>query len=831
MDLQFFSAVEKSTTVLTASHRLSRWLLDGYSEYQRDKGRPVWRTPRILPLDQWLEQAWHGWMVQANDGQSILLNSVQEAALWESIIQESVEGRSLLRIPETAWMAMEAWALLLAYRLPFTREVFSVSDDCEAFFGWAREFDQRRQANGWIEAARLGDVIADLIRGGRIDRPFPVVFAGFDELTPQQEDLLDALCGSLHIPTVREEVNPRAVAFRDSSEEIAQAAGWARRRLQANGSAKIGVVIPSIDAERSKLQRAFEAAVPGAFHISKGPALSARPIVHAALLLLELTAGEVEVERMGMILRSPYRKGAEEERSRRALVDADLRKQGRSPVSIAVVGARFEKEIRRLPAEQAPSDWSRTFALFLKQLGWPGDRPPNSEDHQALEKWKKLLSDFASLDIVAARLDRAAALGRLVSMAAGEPFQPEDEGAPVQIAGLLEASGLRFDHLWVLGLHDEQMPPPAQPNPFLPLGLQRDRGLPHATASRELEFQRKLLARLAASAPEVVFSYPQWEGDQPRAASPLIVVAEAAGTWPANGSQGIRRSADLETMEDRVAPPLASGAEQHGGTSILKDMAACPFKAFARNRLGARELEEVDLGLNAREKGSAVHTILEEIWKKIKTQENLLALSAPELQTLIDEAIEAALVDVDRLGVRLERRRLRKLLAEWFEIEKARPAFRVLEPERKGLATIGDLTIKTRIDRVDLLPDGRHVIIDYKTGDVNGNAWSGERPDEPQVPLYCIATEASVAGAAFAQIRAGGVLLKGVCENGELGKISPMKGLKDATMRGLIEDWDGSLNRLAAAFRNGTADVDPKERSTCQYCRLPALCRIHDNHA
>ena len=76
---------------------------------------------------------------------------------------------------------------------------------------------------------------------------------------------------------------------------------------------------------------------------------------------------------------------------------------------------------------------------------------------------------------------------------------------------------LRFDHLWVLGLHDEAIPPPAQPNPFLPLGLQRDRGLPHSSAQRELEFHRKLLARLSASAGEVVFSYPQWEGDQARA--------------------------------------------------------------------------------------------------------------------------------------------------------------------------------------------------------------------------------------------------------------------------------------------------------------------------
>ena len=82
---------------------------------------------------------------------------------------------------------------------------------------------------------------------------------------------------------------------------------------------------------------------------------------------------------------------------------------------------------------------------------------------------------------------------------------------------------------------------------------------------------------------------------------------------------------------------------------------------------------------------------------------------------------------------------------------------------------------------MDELPDGRHVIIDYKTGKVSGDAWSGERLDEPQVPLYCISTEAPVAGAVFAQIRTGDLQLKGISEQASLGKSNPMDLPKDAT--------------------------------------------------
>ena len=121
------------------------------------------------------------------------------------------------------------------------------------------------------------------------------------------------------------------------------------------------------------------------------------------------------------------------------------------------------------------------------------------------------------------RLSMDQAWNRLRNLAEHTNFQTENQGAPVEIIGLLEASGLRFDHTWVMGLHDAAMPAPARPNPFLPLGLQRELSMPHSSAARELEFSRKLLDRLAGSArQQVVFSYPEWEGDQPLGRSPLL---------------------------------------------------------------------------------------------------------------------------------------------------------------------------------------------------------------------------------------------------------------------------------------------------------------------
>ena len=67
-------------------------------------------------------------------------------------------------------------------------------------------------------------------------------------------------------------------------------------------------------------------------------------------------------------------------------------------------------------------------------------------------------------------LSLAEAMARLRTLLNETRFQPEDEGAPVQIMDVPESAGLVFDHLWITGVTDEQFPEEARPNPFLPLG-------------------------------------------------------------------------------------------------------------------------------------------------------------------------------------------------------------------------------------------------------------------------------------------------------------------------------------------------------------------------
>jgi ATP-dependent helicase/nuclease subunit B len=855
MHEETFRAVEAGATVITASRRLARVLVRNFHLQQKERGRSIWKRPDILPLDAFLDRIWHEWLWRgANGDAAVLLDPFQEQVVWEQIIRESPAGDSLLQIPETARQVIHAWQLVQTYRLPVDGS-FEASEDWAAFAEWSRSFRRRCQAQHWLERARLSDVLAPRIASGELPRPGALYIAGFDDLTPQQAAFLDALGERQEVETADVPSQPERRKLRDASEEIRSAARWARHWLEREPEAQIGIIVPDLTRLRPKVERIFREVLDPAghtgdeersFHLSLGPPLSEYPMVRAALVMLEFGLDRLVLPQAGLLLRSPFLGGAEAKWNQRALLDAKLRKKGLWDTSLSNlrdaaascpqlqrVLRRFEKELEKLPDPQRASEWSRDFSRLLEALGWPGDRPLSSREFQTREAWQNLFSRLAALDLATPPLNFAQALDRLRELADATVFQIENEGAPVQIMGLLEASGLRFDHLWIMGLHDEALPAAASPNPFLPISLQRDHKLPHSSAERELEFATRLMERLLVSAPDVVFSYPETEGDRLLAPSPLI----AGGQWltvdeEAGGDRWIgriRATAEFEEMVDEAAPPMLENGAHSGGSSLFKDMAACPFRAFAKHRLGARPLEESDLGLSYRDRGASVHKALQFLWAEIGSHARLMELALRELQALVARHVEAGVECLGPgIGRNLERRRLEKLLAEWLEIEKSRSEFAVRKSEEDRSVTIGGLQVRIRADRIDELPDGRVIILDYKTGEIKTRGWEGDRPDEPQLPLYCATSDQPVGGAAFALIRTGELGFRGLTNpNAALPEMKEMKISSPLPWEQQVAAWRQVLERLAEDFCAGLAEVDPKQ-GACDNCGLRALCRIRE---
>ena len=859
----YIEALEKGATLVTANARLAREARRAFDQRQRDRGLAAWQSPDILPWSAWLERAWSDCVYSAPAPEPVLLTAAQEQVVWESVIEESPDGGALLDIPATAAAAMDAYALAESWDLPRRAGDCTGFADAGAFLGWTRAFEERARRNLWLSSARLPAEICRRIDAGRVALPRRLLYAGFDELAPRERQLLASVesAGCAVEAAAPPQSQRRTVcraALGDFAEEILSAARWARARLEQMPGARIGVVVPDLASVRTAVERVFDGVLhpglaltrggaPRAFHISAGEALVGHPVTAAALSILGLNRRRLPLAEVGLLLRSPFLGGAEAERGARALLDADLRRHGLAEVPFDGLAARaqrlecahlarrlraWRRYAAQLPARQRAAQWSRVFSRLLHLAGWPGGRPLDSPEYQAVERWTELLSELAALDTVAPAMDFAAALGRLRRLAAGARFAPEDRGAPIQIMGALEAAGASFDCLWVAGLEDRRWPAPPQPNPFLPLPLQRAHNVPHCSAERELAYTRRLTDRLLASASEVVLSYPLRDGDTDLRPSPFLRDLPDAPPQPEAPSPALtlRRSfPGLEVQPDAAGPPLAPGTYQRGGTLVFERQADCPFRAFGEFRLDARKLEEPVLGLSPQERGKVLHAALAMIWEELRTSAALAARSPAERAALARAAARAALdaqvrgrgaESMPRLQA-LEQQRLEHLLTAWLEVEAGRGVpFEVGHFERGRCVTVGGLEIDIRVDRVDRLDDGRHVVIDYKSGKPNPSGWEGERPDAPQLPLYASETD-SVAAVVFAQLAAGDPRFKGLQESAGIPGADEYRQADG--LAGHIGEWRGTLERLAADFAAGNAAVDPKD--VCEDCHLAALCR------
>ncbi len=494
--------------------------------------------------------------------------------------------------------------------------------------------------------------------------------------------------------------------------------------------------------------------------------------------------------------------------------------------------------------KRMPSQWRPVFEQQLKVLHWPGERRLNSNEYQQVSHFFQLLEDLTTFDHLLGAVDLHAMLSFLQRQVAATTFQAKTEDSPIQVLGTLEAAGLHFTHLWVTGLTEKVWPAAPAPNPFIPLALQREKQMPHADYQRELEYAKKLLAGFNHSAPTVIYSYATQDNETANKPSPLIEslalidVAELLGGSALAAQQPhlyqtlIAAHSTLTCIDFSQGPTIAAGELQRikGGSSIFRDQAICPFNSFALHRLGVRQPKQTSYGLNAIERGNLLHTALEIFWHEMKSHANLIQLSDEQLTQRVDQVVQLALESIFNqlprpMGIRyreLEQERLNALLIRWLDVEKSRAPFEVIATEKTLAILIEEIPITLRIDRIDQLPDGSRLLIDYKSGEISLSNWSGPRPDEPQLPLYSICDDESVDVICFARVSPKGMEFKGLgrLENSALSGIYSAASHKldlPQTWEEINDHWRDVLTKLAAEFLRGNSTVDYKSAQQSQY--------------
>ncbi|SDY50151.1 PD-(D/E)XK nuclease family protein [Nitrosomonas sp. Nm58] len=872
--------LNQGITVITGNQRLAHVLHQHFDQAAVAGDAKPWLTPDILPWNSWLQRLWEEALISGAFSEfGRLLTPYQERAIWQEMIASDLSFQPMSR---TAFQVQKAWQLLQEWCLPQNESIFQYNDDSRLFWKWQSFFQRICRQKGWLSIACLPDQLRHCFAREALQAPNELVLTGFDELTPQQSVLLETLdrlgCKVQWLQLKPKNSQIARITSADNRQEAILMARWVRQKLEHHPEAQIGIVVPELSSHREVVTHALdEILIPQIFHpghsnqerpynVSLGKSLGAFPLITVTLKLLELFKPTISLQDVSLLLHSPFIAGWEQESSARALLDVRLRETGEPRVSLdtlhyhasktnrsyacAVLEKKFDMLrtwLQTCPRKDHPGQWVQHFAQLLKTVGWLEGYRLSSDEYQTVEAWHALLAELATLDWVTGEISWSAALSQLGQMTGERIFQPQTGVAPVQVLGPLEAHGMQFDHLWIMGLHDGVWPPSPQPNPFIPLPLQRKNELPHSSEQRELSVTRRLTQRIITSADEVIVSYPQRNGEEALRPSPMIkdfpslAVESLLVSKIVSWRDTVHRSAQLSEWLHDPAPSLAQTTTS-GGSRIFKLQAACPFRAFAELRLGAGPLGGIQIGLNAMARGNLLHRIMEKVWDRLDSHEQLVALPDTQLSTLVLDQINAAITEIaphypqtfTRRFRAMEADRLHRQVLSWLDLEKNRLPFRVIEKEKKYEWVVGTLNIQLKVDRIDEIADGCRLIIDYKTGEAKASQWFGDRPDEPQLPLYSLISTENLAGMAFAQVRAGQMAFSGVTiEEGILPGVKSHEKLPQTREIGdwpqVLAHWRAILERLGDSFCRGEAAVDPKQYpATCTYCTLQPLCRINE---
>jgi len=867
---------------LTVNSRLARWLLFNHGRQQAQAGLKVWETPIIHPITDWLKQAWlQSWPDR------YVLTELQSKHLWQKVIQEDPEtpDLNLLHIQGAASHAFKAYQLIQEYRLPKDPIGFlNYTEETQSFRRWMTKYQELLKEWKALDSSELLDAVCERMKQKHISLPEEITFSGFDEITPQMQDWLGFLQDQ-KIPTKFKPFEPFPVnsnqlneiiskkqatvqKYEDANEEVTQCARWVRSTYKEGKT--IGIVVPKLEEYRSILEREFKAELAPSsvypweekhipFNISLGTPLSHEPMVHLALLLLSQQTKRIPLLTFSTLFTSPFLELPEAEKQFRRDLDWKLRSNQTTHVFLPQI--LDSEQRKRYPALtvfldalmswlddtsfRLPSEWARGIARFLKKVEWPtSSETLSSLQYQILSSWNECLDALSTLDRISEKINRHQAVAHLSHIVGETLFQPQTHEEPIQVVGLLESAGMEFDDIWILGCDAETLPSIPGPNPFLPfMSHQKPFHLPHSTAEWELMFAEKTLFRLAHACKHLVFSYPAWQGETEMTPSPILT----SWTLEKNNIQISTSSKlqdhpdfaiNLERLRDYFPIPISPEEKERiqGGTSILKNQAECPFRAFAAHRLASQKKDFSELDMDNSLQGSLIHKIMELFWNQVQTSERLHELHESnkllvQIHGCIEEGIRYFNLDIERQKVffDLEQERLASLIHEWMEYERERSHFKVLDTESEVKVQLNDLPLKLKVDRIDQTSDKKTILIDYKTGLVpNINKWFGERIEEPQLPLYSM--EVNADGIAFANIRKGSSRYRGLSREEDL---IPRVESNLSSENPELETWDDlgkfwkvGLNQLASEFLQGELKVSPLHgNETCKYCDQITLCR------
>ncbi|HXS28289.1 MAG TPA: PD-(D/E)XK nuclease family protein [Steroidobacteraceae bacterium] len=859
---------ESGTLVVPTSSRAAAIEI-ACARKQIERGRSAWRTPDVIGYRSWLEREAYR---AADAGQSIArpLRGAEEWLLWREATTAAAQAEGFESSDSLAERLQRAAQTLHEWDISPGELRASARAESRLLAGALAAVDAHARDLHAVGTHRL----AALLRAWRPSSA--VTFAGFVDRSAARGALVRAWSEGAgqcreHAPSVAgaESSQARSVCAGDIEEELELSAHWCRARLVDDPHARLLVVVPDLAQrytqalhvfERALAPRALRASGTGAprlVALEGGMPLANEPIVRHALATLEFLLGRAEVEVVSAWLRAAF--WSSPSPVARAALDAALRERlgvevaptdllaalASTPATLGDSAERLASAIGAalevLHASQPPApllEWARRFERALHALGWPGERAISAREQQSVAQLREVLDDLAAIGGRVGWVTASEALRALRGLAGRRALHLAPSDVPVTLCGTLADPIVRYDGIWVAGLHADAWPPPARVDPFIPFGAQRRAGIPSANPAAKLAQARDVLQRYRLATAHLMLSWPAQGDEGEHVASPLIAecAPSAAVQAPTESlARSIRVSRRIETFEDRRGEAWPAARPLPSGSRAIEYQSRCAFRAYAELRLRSVPLGEPRPGIRTLDRGRLLHRALELAWSALGSSDALEAASRDgtlaqliemSVQRAGDEVLPAPSDAAGRAAQRRERRRAARLLEELAQLERQRPPFRVRATELRRRLEIEGASLDVRIDRIDELADGSWAFFDYKTGLPASVDWLDERIGNTQLLVYSLAAESIPTALAMIQLTPRRISYRGMAERRD--RLPKIDAPRDAALWGQqLERWRDAVGRLARAFLRGEAGVEPLG-DTCAACHLHGFCRIHD---
>jgi ATP-dependent helicase/nuclease subunit B len=262
-----------------------------------------------------------------------------------------------------------------------------------------------------------------------------------------------------------------------------------------------------------------------------------------------------------------------------------------------------------------------------------------------------------------------------------------------------------------------------------------------------------------------------------------------------------------------VMPPSVAAAAlvpTQLSASSYEDLRRCPYRFFALRMLGLKEADEIESEVDKRDFGTWLHGVLKTFHESLRDRDVPVNERAALLDAIAREGIASQrLGEGEFLPFAAGWPAVRDGYLQWLAKHQAAGAtFEMAESAHA--VQLGPLKLEGRIDRIDRLPGGATLVMDYKTEGLQATRDRMKAPlEDTQLAFYAVLLPDREVQAAYLNIS----------ERGEV-KAVEHEALDQGTHL-LKEALQSELRRIG----QGAPLPALGEGRVCEFCAARGLCR------